>query len=95
MLDQVDRLERAHNLSQSRHISLFTDATDTKTTVQSDTESDNVVRLSTSSDQERLIKNQAFPKISRFFLLFFSTRPSDEYDTAPSRNYSRPLISFR
>ena len=64
MLDQVDRLERAHNLSQSRHISLSTDATDTTTTLQSDSESDNVIRSSTSSsDQGRLVKNQSFSKI--------------------------------
>ena len=50
MLDKVDRLEEAHNLSQSRHVSLSTDVTDT--TVQSELESD-VIRSSTSSsDQE-------------------------------------------
>ena len=27
-----------------------------------------------------------------YFPLFFSTRPSDEYDSAPSRKYSRPLL---
>ena len=25
---------------------------------------------------------------------FFQTRPSDEYDSAPSRKYSRPLLDF-
>ena len=27
-----------------------------------------------------------------YFLRFFSTRPSDEYDSAPSRKYARPLL---
>ena len=27
----------------------------------------------------------------KYFLLFFPTRPSDEYDSASSRKYSRPL----
>ena len=33
-------------------------------------------------------------KWTRYFLLFFSTRSSDEYDSAPSRKYSRPLLDF-
>ena len=33
-------------------------------------------------------------KWTRYFLLFFPTRPSDEYDSAPSRKYSRPLLDF-
>ena len=33
-------------------------------------------------------------KWTRYFLLFFLTRPSDEYDSAPSRKYSRPLLTF-
>ena len=28
----------------------------------------------------------------KYFLLFFPTRPSDEYDSAPSRKNSRPLL---
>ena len=27
-----------------------------------------------------------------FFFFFFPNRPSDEYDSAPSRKYSRPLL---
>ena len=27
-----------------------------------------------------------------FFFSFFPMRPSDEYDSAPSRKYSRPLL---
>ena len=32
-------------------------------------------------------------KWTRYFLLFFPTRPSDEYDSAPSRKYSRSLLN--
>ena len=28
----------------------------------------------------------------KYFLLFFPTRPSDDYDSAPSRKYSCPLL---
>ena len=31
-------------------------------------------------------------KWTHYFLLFFPTRPSDEYDSAPSRKNSRPLL---
>ena len=31
-------------------------------------------------------------KWTRYFVLFFPTRPSDELDSAPSRKYSRPLL---
>ena len=31
-------------------------------------------------------------KWTRYFLLLFPTRPSNEYDSAPSRKYSRPLL---
>ena len=31
-------------------------------------------------------------KWTRYFLLFFPTRPSDEYDSASCRKYSRPLL---
>ena len=31
-------------------------------------------------------------KWTRYFLLFFPTRPSDEYDSARGRKYSRPLL---
>ena len=31
-------------------------------------------------------------KWTRYFHLFFPTRPSDEFDSAPSRKYSRPLF---
>ena len=33
-------------------------------------------------------------KWTRYIILFFSTRPSDEYDSAPSRKYSRFLDVF-
>ena len=33
-------------------------------------------------------------KWTRYFLLFFPTRPSDEYDSGLSRKYSRPLLDI-
>ena len=39
-----------------------------------------------------LVHKQKRPKMDTLFSSFFPTRPSDEYDTAPSRKYSRPLL---
>ena len=41
----------------------------------------------------KLVQRRKRPKVDTLFSsLFFPTRPSDEYDLAPSRKYSRPLL---
>ena len=44
-------------------------------------------QMATPGQQANLAKSGR-----EYFLLFFPTRPSDEYDSAPSRKYSRPLL---
>ena len=37
-------------------------------------------------------QTKTFKSGREYFLLFFPTRPSDEYESTPSLNYSRPLL---
>ena len=46
----------------------------------------------TDTGEGNLSTGENVKKWTRFFLHFFPTRPSDEYDSAPSQKYSRPLL---
>ena len=48
--------------------------------------------LSDTSEDSKLVHRRKRPKVDTLFSSFFPTRPSDEYDSAPSRKYSRPLL---
>ena len=49
--------------------------------------------LTDTGEDSKLVHRQKFPKVDRLFSTpFFPTRPSDEYDSAPSRKYTRPLL---
>ena len=50
------------------------------------------VRALTDTRTGKLSTGENVQKWTRFSLLFFPTVPSDEYDSAPSRNYLRPLL---
>ena len=45
-----------------------------------------------TGEDSKLVHRRKRPKVDKLFSsLFFPTRPSDEYDSAPSRKNSRPL----
>ena len=49
--------------------------------------------LTDTGEDSKLAHRRKRPKVETLFsYLFFSSRPSDEYDSAPSRKYSRPLL---
>ena len=48
--------------------------------------------LTDTGEDSKLVHRRKRPKVDTLFHLFFSTRPSDEYDSAPSRKFSRPLL---
>ena len=47
--------------------------------------------LTDTGEDSKLVHRRKCPKVT-LFSTFFRTRPSDEYDSAPSRKYSRPLL---
>ena len=50
--------------------------------------------LTDTGEYSKLVHTRKRPKVDTLFSsLFFPTRPSDEYDTALSRKYSRPLLN--
>ena len=47
----------------------------------------------TDTDEDwKLVHSRKRPEVDTLFSSVFPTRPSDEYDSAPSRKYSRPLL---
>ena len=51
------------------------------------------ILLTDTGEDSKLVHRRIWPKVDTLFpSLFFSKRPSDEYDSAPSRKYSRPLF---
>ena len=50
----------------------------------------NRYRRGLGSSESELVHMRKRPKVHASF--FFPTRPSDEYDSAPTRKYSRPFL---
>ena len=54
------------------------------------------IALTDTGEDSKLVQRRKRSKLNatppRYFLLLFSTRPSDEYDSVPSRKYSRSLL---
>ena len=51
--------------------------------------------LTDTGEDSKLVNRRKRPKLdASFYPLFFPTRPSDEYDSAPSRKNSRPLLDI-
>ena len=49
--------------------------------------------LTDTSEDSKFVHRRERPKVDTLFSSpFFPTPPSDEYDSAPSRKYSRPLL---
>ena len=51
------------------------------------------LKLTNTGEDSKLVHRRIWPKVDALFSSFFATRPSDEYDSAPSREYSRPLLN--
>ena len=53
-------------------------------------------KLTDTGEDSKLVHRRKRSKLNavppRYLILEFSPRPSDEYDSAPSRKYSRPLL---
>ena len=50
------------------------------------------MNLTDTAEDSKLVHRRKRPKVDASISFFFPTRPSDEYDSAPSRKYSRPLL---
>ena len=48
--------------------------------------------LTDTGEDSKLVHRRKRPKVDTLFSSFFPTRLSDEYNSAPSRKYSRPLF---
>ena len=48
--------------------------------------------LTITGEDSKLVHRRNRPKVDTLFSSLFSDAPSDEYDSAPSRKYSRPLL---
>ena len=49
-------------------------------------------RLTDTGKVSKIVHRRIWPKVDANIFIFFPARPSDEYDSAPSRKYSRPLL---
>ena len=49
-------------------------------------------KLTHTDEDSKLVHRRRRPKVDTLFSCFFPTRPSDEYDSAPSRKYSHPFL---
>ena len=56
--------------------------------------SDFMSHLTDTGEDSKLVHRRKRPKVDTLFSCLFPTRPSDEYDSAPSRKYSRPLLDI-
>ena len=45
-----------------------------------------------TGEDSKLVHRRKRPKVDTLLSTLFPTRPSDEYDSAPSPKYSRPLL---
>ena len=50
--------------------------------------------LCETGENSKLVHRRIAPKCPRFFLLFLKMRPSDEYDSAPTRKYTGHFVLF-
>ena len=50
------------------------------------------ISVNDTGEESRLVHRRKRPKVDTLFSSFFPTRPSNEYDSAPSRKYSSPLL---
>ena len=51
-----------------------------------------MVGLTDTGEDSKLVHRRKRPKVDTLFFSFFPTLSSDEYDSAPSRKYSRTLL---
>ena len=51
-----------------------------------------LANLTDTGEDSKLLHRRTRPKVDTLCSSFFPTRPSDDYDSAPSRKYSRPLL---
>ena len=51
-----------------------------------------IFNLTDTGEDLKLVHRPKRPKVDTLFSSIFPTRPSDEYDSATSRKYSRPLL---
>ena len=50
------------------------------------------ITLTDTGEDWKLVNRPFWPKVDASIFFFFPTRPSDEYDSASSQKYSRPLL---